>query len=167
MLFNHFTLDRDRFKPSNRGGWNGPQYERAAKIKKLSNNQFYKSDNTDFDTAKCELDTCANTIYAGKNFRALSYTGQTCNVTGFHDSFDSLGDIPVARVATAYTADSGQTYILIINEALYFGSTMNHSLINPNQIHSYGIAVCNDPFDPSRDLGIDRCDLFIPFLTLG
>ena len=143
----------------------GPRFDRAAKIQKISNNQFYKSDHIEFEKGKCETDTRADTICAGKNFRALSYTGQTCDVKGFHDSFESLGNIPIARVATAFVAESGQVYILIINEALYFGQSMDHSLINPNQIRSFGIPVCNDPFDPSRDLGIDHAYLFVPFLT--
>ena len=29
---------------------------------------------------------------------------------------------------------TGQTYFLIINEGLYFGTSMSHSLINPNQL---------------------------------
>eukprot|EP00956_Cyclotella_meneghiniana_P037688 scaffold143025_cov53-Cyclotella_meneghiniana.AAC.1 len=78
--------------------------------------------------AKCELDTRADTICAGKNFRVLSLTGQTCDVSGFHQSFDAIHDIPVAQVATAMTLENGETVILIINEALYFGNQMDHSL---------------------------------------
>ena len=120
------------------------------------------------ESAQCELDTRADTICAGKNFHALAFTGQSCNVKGFHDSFDLLKNIPVARVATAVrNAESGQTYILIVNEALYFGPSMDHSLINPNQIRKYGIPVCDDPFDRDRDFGISHDDLFIPFDTAG
>ncbi len=118
--------------------------------------------------ANCELDTRADTICAGHNFRVLCFTGQTCDVKGFHDSFDSLTDIPIARVATAYTdPESGRVYILVINEALYFGPRLDHSLINPNQIRSFGIPVCDDPYDQFRDLGIDHPDLFLPFQTKG
>ena len=42
--------------------------------------------------------------------------------------------MPVARAATAWKDQHGMTYILIVNEALYFGNDMDHSLINPNQI---------------------------------
>eukprot|EP00956_Cyclotella_meneghiniana_P012523 scaffold17820_cov42-Cyclotella_meneghiniana.AAC.5 len=107
------------------------------------------------------------TICAGKNFRALSLTGQTCDVSGFHQSFDAIHDIPVAQVATAMTLENGETVILIINEALYFGNQMDHSLVNPNQIRAYGIDVSNNPYDRERDFGIQHDDCFVPFSTEG
>ena len=83
-----------------------------------------------------ELDTRLDMICAGNNFRPLVYTGQCCQVSGFHSSFDTLNDVPVATVATAYQHPSGVVYILIIHEALYFGRSLDHSLINPNQIRA-------------------------------
>ena len=140
----------------------------AREIKKTTQSQerFFKSDHEVNTFAKCELDTRADTICAGINFRALAYTGQSCDVKGFHDSFDSLKNIPVAQVATAIQRD-GLTFILIINEALYFGSSMDHSLINPNQIWSYGIPVSDDPYDKTRDFGISHEDLYVLFDTIG
>jgi hypothetical protein len=42
--------------------------------------------------------------------------------------------------ATAYEDPvSDATYILVFNEALYYGDKLDHSLLNPNQIWSYGI----------------------------
>ena len=117
--------------------------------------------------AKCELDTRADTICAGKNFRVLSLTGQTCDVSGFHQSFAAIHDIPVAQVATAMTLENGETVILIINEALYFGNQMDHSLVNPNQIRAYGIDVSDNPYDRERDFGIQHDDCFVPFSTEG
>ena len=68
---------------------------------------------------------------------------------GFHDDFDATKDIPIARVATAYQDEEGTIYILIINEALYFGSSMDHLLINPNQIQHFGIPVSDDAYGSS------------------
>ena len=56
---------------------------------------------------------------------------------------------------------------MVVNEALYFGSALDHSLINPNQIRHYGIPVSDDPYDPHRELGIDHEELFVPFQTKG
>ena len=56
-------------------------------------------------------------------------------------------------------------YILIINEALFFGKSMDHSLINPNQIISFGIPVSDDPFVRTQKFGINHEDMFIPFRT--
>ena len=117
--------------------------------------------------AQNELDTRADTICCGLNWKLLSTTGQQCNVNGFHESFDSIPDVPVATAATAYTTSDGTTYILIVNEALYFGSSLDHSLINPNQIRHYGIPVSDDPYDSGRPFGIDHAELFIPFGTNG
>ncbi len=118
--------------------------------------------------AKCELDTRADTIVAGANTRPLAWTGMKCSVSGFSSSMKSVDDVPVATVATAYTTPEGMTLILIFNEALFFGSKLDHSLINPNQIRSFlETPVCDDPFDPFRPLGIDHSEAFIPFETEG
>jgi hypothetical protein len=49
---------------------------------------------------------------------------------------------------------------------LWFGSQMDHSLINPNQICEYGIPVYDNPFSQSQ-FGIDCNGDFIPFNTTG
>ena len=75
-----------------------------------------------------------------------------------------MNDIPVARCATAYTDQgTGRTFILIFNETLYFGSSMDHSLINPNQMRASGIAVSDNPYDQVHGFGIDHEELFMPF----
>jgi len=115
------------------------KYERAGKKARVM-----KSVNTthfEHEIGKCKLDTRADTICAGVNFRMLSSTGQTCDVKGFHDDFESIKDVPITRLATAFKDSDGMTHILIVNEALYFGQQMDHSLINPNQIRHFGIPV--------------------------
>lgn len=126
-----------------------------------------KSGHEEFTEARNELDTRAGTICAGKNFRLLALTGQTCDVSGFHQDFNSIKDIPVAQVATAMKMDNGEVIVLVINEALWFGKTMDHSLINLNQIRAFGIDVSDNPFDESKDFGIDHKECFIPFDTAG
>ena len=122
-------------------------------------------DHIEIARARCKLDTCADTICAGINFRALSMTGGVCDVKGFHDDYDAIKDVPVARVTTAFTDENGAKHILIINEALFFGSTMDHLLINPNQIRHFGIPVSDNPYDTEKALGIDHQSIFIPFKT--
>ena len=73
---------------------------------------------------RCELDTRADTICTGKNFRMMSTTGGVCGVKGFHDDFDATKDIPIAQVATAYQDAYEAIHILVINKALYFGSSI-------------------------------------------
>lgn len=126
---------------------------------------------TTYAIARCELDTHADTICAGVNCRPLFYTGQQCEVRGFYDDFAPVTDIPIATVATAWCDGlGGPTYILIFNESLYFGSSMGHSLINPNQIRAYGVRVHDNPYeqDPDRAVGIELYDdVRLPFLTEG
>ena len=121
--------------------------------------------------ARCELDTRADTCCAGINCRPIFYTGQQCEVQGFHDDLTPIPDVPIATVATAWSDPlTGRGYILIIHEALYFGSSMNHSLINPNQLRSYGVTVHDNPYerDPSRAIGIEIDDNDrLPFHSQG
>ena len=56
------------------------------------------------------------------------------------------------------------TYILIINEALYYGNKLDHSLINSNQIRANSINVHDNPFD-IKPISIDMGDgLIIPLI---
>jgi hypothetical protein len=72
-----------------------------------------------------------------------------------------IKDIPVGTVASTYGVESETFYVLIIHEALFFGTSMDHSLINQNQIQHHGIPVCDNSFDAVNALWIDRIDAFI------
>ncbi|KAI2511717.1 hypothetical protein MHU86_2783 [Fragilaria crotonensis] len=51
-------------------------------------------------------------------------------------------EIPIATVATAYDCPtSGATYVIIINEALYFGDSLPFSLLSPNQLRDNDVHV--------------------------
>ncbi len=97
--------------------------------------------------------------------------GQQCEVRGFYDNFQPITNVPFATVATSWCDGvGGDTYILIFHEVLYFGDTMGHSLINPNQLRHHGIQVHDNPFetDPDRKIGVELSDdVKLPFLTEG
>ena len=60
--------------------------------------------------------------------------------------------VPIVSGATVWDDPvTGQTYILVINEGLYYGNKMYHSLINPNQIRAYGIPLWDNAYDLSRN----------------
>ena len=44
---------------------------------------------------------------------------------------------------------------MVVNEALYYGPKLNHSLLNPNQIRQFGLPFWDNPFDRARGLQID------------
>ena len=56
---------------------------------------------------------------------------------------------------------------MILNQAIYFGASLYHSLINPNQIRHFGMPVSGNPYDSGRDFGINHEDKFITFKTEG
>jgi hypothetical protein len=73
----------------------------------------------------------------------------------------------VARCGTVWTSpNTGHEYLLVGDQMLWFERQMDHSLINPNHIHEYGIPMYNNPFSQSQ-IGIDCNDDFIPFNTMG
>ena len=58
--------------------------------------------------------------------------------------------VPIVSGATAWDDPvTGQTYILVINEGLYYVNKMDHYLINPNQIRAYGILLWDNTDDQS------------------
>ena len=90
--------------------------------------------------ARCELDTRADTTCAGINCRPVYYTGQHCKAYGFHSDLSPINNVPIATVATAWSdPHTGESYIIIINKALYFGDGMDNSLLHPNQIPTFGL----------------------------
>ena len=118
--------------------------------------------------ARNELDTHADTCCAGANWSLMEYTGELCDVNPFLDSYQPIQEIPVARCCTVWTnQDDSVEYLLVGDQMLWFGTQLPHSLINPNQIRAYGLDVNDDPFDTTRDFGIDSKQVLIPFDTTG
>ena len=62
-------------------------------------------------------------------------------------------------VVTACTVwdnlQTGETLILEHNQTLWFGEKMDHSLVSPHQVRSFGITIiCDDPYDPQNKVGM-------------
>jgi len=113
------------------------------------------------------MDTHADTCCTGANWRILDTTDEVCEVTPFLDSYKPVKAVMVARCGTVWTSpDTGREYLLVGDQMLWFGSQMEHSLINPNQIREYGVPVYDDPYSNSH-FGIDGNETFIPFNTTG
>ena len=67
------------------------------------------------------------------------------DVAPFSDVYSPMKDVPIARCATAWTDPTdGITYILVFGQALYFGESLQHSLICPNQIRECNLNVVED-----------------------
>jgi len=94
--------------------------------------------------SKVELDSRADTCCAGIDFTVIEHTGITCEVHPYHPKYKPDANVPVVKAVTAYD-HNGTIYILVINQALYFGEDMPNSLLNPNQMRSHGIVVDDCP----------------------
>jgi len=140
------------------------------RIKTKDNDGFGAADQVGKE-ARCELDTRADTTCAGVNCRPLYFTGQNCEAYGFHSDLTPISDMPIATVATAWSNPlSGESFILIINEVLYFGSSLDHSLVNPNQLRNFRIDVYDNPYDrdPDRSMGIMLSETYcLPLRSCG
>ena len=67
--------------------------------------------------------------------------------------------------ATASTSHTGQLYILVFGQGIWFGDRMDRSLVNPNQCRFNGISLCGDPTDPHRPLGFQTNTVNIPLFV--
>jgi hypothetical protein len=80
----------------------------------------------------------------------MYYTGKECNMLPYTEAYKAIKSVPIVQAATAYdNRDTGETTILILNEAIWMGDQMEHTLINPNQVQAYGITVQDNLFDPA------------------
>ena len=116
-----------------------------------------------------ELDSHADSTVLGQNCVILSYSGRECDVRPYSDEYDAVQNIPVVTGATAWTsAETGETYILVFHEALWFGDRLDHSLINPNQLRHFGIDVVDNPYaDTPMGIKLGDDDDDIPFTSKG
>ena len=110
-------------------------------------------------------DTCALGCY----FVPLYFTGRACDVIPYNaGAYEPERDIPIICGATAFTCQqSGETFSLIINEGLYFGDKLEHSLLNPNQLRFSGVVVNDNPFDKAAPLLISTTEIDIPLQISG
>ncbi|KAI2499334.1 Reverse transcriptase (RNA-dependent DNA polymerase) [Fragilaria crotonensis] len=116
-----------------------------------------------------ELDSHADTVVLGSNAIIMSYTTRECDVSPYADSYEPIRNVPIVSGATAVTSQStGQTYILIFNEAIWMGETLDHSLINPNQLRHHGIDVQDNPFgNVAMHIASDGDDFMHPMQADG
>lgn len=106
-----------------------------------------------------EADTNADTCCLGKNFLVLSHTTRVADVYAYDKAIAPIENVPIVTGATAYDCPITQrTFILIFHESLFYGTKLDHSLVNPNQVRHYGVPFWDNPFDRERGLCIDATD---------
>ncbi len=142
--------------------------QRRTATNKFANISSYSS-NISTTTAQNELDSHADTCALGSNFVPLHYTGRVCDVSPYNsNTYHPERDVPIVTGATAYTDQAtGQVYILVINEGLWFGQKLTNSLINPNQLRYAGVAVQDNPFHTTDPMAITHDDIVFPLQSMG
>jgi len=145
-----------------------PRFIKSSTTNK-SNVELFEGDGLVGHIGQVDCDNHADTCCLGSSFRLIEFTNQVCSVTGFMDGMEE-SNVPIVTGATRWTLPKGDSYILIVHQGLWFGSKLERSLINSNQIRHNGIRLCDDPFDPHRALGIEviaENNLFIPMYMDG
>ncbi len=100
-----------------------------------------------------EMDSHADTCVLGKNFIVYSSTGRECDVYPYTDSYDGIKGVQIVSGATSWTCqDTGETFVLVVHEALWMPDSMTHSLVNPNQLRAFGSTVQDNPWGGQMSL---------------
>jgi hypothetical protein len=167
------------WKSKNRHSQNPNKKQRVLKAIKTVGHKVCKSASTiqhssDYNKmARVEVDSRADTCCAGATFCMVESTDRTADVEGFHGDLGKLENIPIG---TCYTAVDHpvlqETIICVFHECLYFGSKMEESLLNPNQLRAHGLVVdtCPKQFSGGKSMhGIydPGEDFFLPFQMHG
>jgi hypothetical protein len=92
-------------------------------------------------------------------------------VSGFHDALEPINNIQIGTCITAIDLNN-ETIIASFPQSLYFGNSMETSLVPPAQLWNYGITVDVVPkqYSDGKSLhGIHHPDenVFIPFHMFG
>lgn len=107
---------------------------------------------------RTELDSRADICCLGSSYQVIEYTGQVCEVHLYHPKYKPTLNVPVV---TAFEDKiTGDTFIICLNQGLYFGDNMKHSLLNQNQIRANGIVVDDCPVHLSPDRSSTHSILF-------
>ncbi len=119
--------------------------------------------------SQLELDSHADTIVCGSNCTILHFTGSECDVSPYTDSYEAIKSVPIVQAATAYdNPETGETTILILNEAIWMGDKMENTLVNPNQLRAYGLTVQDNPFSESPTFVVTAGhECILPLMSQG
>ena len=72
--------------------------------------------------------------------------GREWDISPYIKQYKPIQDVPIVQAGTAWQSpDTGQIYILIFNEALWMGDTLDHTLASPSRLRHYGVTVQDNP----------------------
>ena len=109
-----------------------------------------------------ELDSHADSPVVGKNCVVLEESGKTAKVSGFTSKLGEPLSVPVVTAAVAYDCEySGETYIMVIHNALYFRE-MEVNLIPPLMMRLAGVELNECPKFLSNNPSIEDHSVYFP-----
>ena len=75
----------------------------------------------------------------------------------------------IVQAATAYNnPETGEITIIILNKAIWMGKTMDHTLLNPNQLSAYEMTVQDNPVVEAQIfIATEDYDFMIPLFSKG
>ena len=99
----------------------------------------------------------------------LEYTQRTADVFPYDSSYSPITNVPIVMGVTAWDdPKDNTTWLLIVNEGLFYGDKLDHSLLNPNQIRHFGNVFQDNPYDKENELAITCPDILtIPLEAKG
>ena len=84
------------------------------------------------------LDSCVDTTVTGLNFCISGFNGKVYDISPYCDDYEDVKVEPIVHSETAWKSlDTGQTYILVLREALCMGDTLDHIFVILNQLCHY------------------------------
>jgi hypothetical protein len=101
-------------------------------------------------TSQAELDSHANMVVIGPASTVIRRTGMSVNVKPFTNEVGSLSSVPLVDAVIVYEVPGGETYFLVVYNALYVPS-MDHHLIPPFLLREAGLIVNEVPKIQSQD----------------
>jgi hypothetical protein len=150
----------------------GPRHKMARVIANIQTEHTHIKQ--DLTMGFIELDSHADTSCVGPQCRVISVSDTICEVHPYHPDYPAIEEVPIVQAATAYDdPETGITYILIINQALWVPH-LSTTLLNPNQMRANGIIVDDiprhlapDPKAATHSIYVPEQDLRIPLKLKG
>jgi hypothetical protein len=125
-------------------------------------------------SSRSELDSHANMMVLGRNSFIFESTNRSCNVKPFSSELGIAENVPIVDGAIAYDDEyTGETYILIMRNALYIPS-MHINLLPPFIMRAGGVIVndipkihCKNPSSSDHSISFHNSPLCIPLKLSG
>ena len=115
--------------------------------------------NNEDDYGILGMDSHADVSCAGKDALIISrLEGRTCDVKRFHDSYGSISNVNYVNVLYKYSDNQAQEYLLEVNQALDFMTSMKNSILCTNQARHNGVVIHDD--SKIIDRSSPQCILF-------